>query len=236
MEKVLQKPAGRLYLAFAIGLAALVFAALAVWALAGVAGNLSGETLRGVDRGVLLWVGGNTPALDGPMRAVTTLGYYRVVLPLLVLAAAGFYLGGRRLSALFLGLATTGGMVLTTTLKAAFGRARPELFDSGYVASFYSFPSGHATVAVAFYGTLTLLVAFGLDGWRRWCVTAAGLMLVLSIGFSRLYLGVHYPTDVLAGYLTALLWVASLVAAYGLWRRLVGGAPRNPGLRHRKKL
>jgi undecaprenyl-diphosphatase len=179
---------------------------------------VEGESRR-FDEAVLLWIHGHSPDwLYEPMLFVTALGYYWVVLPLLALAAYAFYRKGARISAALLIVATGGSILLTTTLKSFFQRARPELFDSGYTASFYSFPSGHATIAVGFYGTLTLLVAWRLKGFRRWMVAAAGVALVLLIGFSRLYLGVHYPTDVLAGFLAAPLWVSVVGLAYFLWR------------------
>ncbi len=179
---------------------------------------VEGESRR-FDETVLLWIHTNSPTwLDEPMRIITALGYYWVVLPLLVAFAYAFYYRGRKVSAALLVVSTLGGVVLTTALKTVFKRVRPELFDSGYTASFYSFPSGHATVAVGFYGTLTLLLAWRLTGVRRWMVVAAGVSLVLLIGFSRLYLGVHYPTDVLAGFLAAPLWISFIGLCYFLWR------------------
>jgi undecaprenyl-diphosphatase len=178
---------------------------------------VEGESRR-FDRAVLLWIDANSPDwLEGPMRAVTALGYYWVVVPLLAIAMIVFYLKGWKLSAALLFVSTAGGIVLTTVLKAVFQRARPELFDSGYTASFYSFPSGHATIAVGFYGMLALILAYQIQTPVRWLVAVGGLLLVLLIGFSRLYLGVHYPTDVLAGYLAAPLWVITVGAVYFLW-------------------
>ncbi len=204
----------------AVGLASSVFV---VWAFAEVTeGVIEGESRR-FDRAVLLWIGANFPAwLDGPMRFITALGYYQVVLPLLAVATLGFYLASWRLSAVVLLVSTAGGAVLTTVLKAVFRRARPELFDSGYTAAFYSFPSGHATVAVGFYGALTLMLAYHLRGRLRWAVVIVGAALVLLIGFSRLYLGVHYPTDVLAGFLAAPLWLVSVGVVYVLWISIRG--------------
>ena len=181
-----------------------------------------GDTRR-FDEAVLLWINALSPGwLDKPMHAVTALGYYKVVVPLLLLSALAFYLKGRSISAALLIVSTTGGIVLTTVLKAVFERARPDLFDSGYSASFYSFPSGHATVAVGFYGTLALLLAWRLTGPSRWTVVAVGAVLVLLIGFSRLYLGVHYPRDVIAGFLAAPLWVGAIEGAYFLYLLLRG--------------
>ncbi len=178
---------------------------------------------RAFDTAVLLWINAHFPDwLYGPMLVVTTLGYYWFVLPLLAVATVLFYRKRRRISAVLLPVATLGGMVLTTVLKSVFERARPDLFESGYTASFYSFPSGHATIAVGFYGTLTLLLAMRLAGLRRWAVVALGTALVLLIGFSRLYLGVHYPTDVLAGFLAAPLWISAIGLSYLLWRAVRG--------------
>jgi undecaprenyl-diphosphatase len=209
----------RLTLAAVVWLAVgLATSAFVIWAFAELAdGVVEGESRR-FDRAVLLWIHAHSPEwLDGPMRLVTALGYYQVVLPLLAIVVLVFYLKGWRLSAVLLLVSTVGGSLLTAILKAVFGRARPELFDSGYTASFYSFPSGHATVAVGFYGTLTLILAYRLRGFARWAVVACGVLLVLLIGVSRLYLGVHYPTDVLAGFLAAPLWVVCVGAVYVVW-------------------
>jgi undecaprenyl-diphosphatase len=183
---------------------------------------VEGES-RWFDEVVLLWINDHSPDwLYGPMLFVTALGYYWVVLPLLVVALYSFYRAGAKISAALLLIATVGGLVLTTVLKSVFQRARPEFFDSGYTASLYSFPSAHATIAVGFYGTLTLLVAWRLKGFWRWVVAVTGVVLVLLIGFSRLYLGVHYPTDILAGFLAAPLWVSTVGISYFLWRVVRG--------------
>jgi undecaprenyl-diphosphatase len=216
--------ADRLTVAAFVWLAAgLAVSVLAVWAFAGITEEVIEGESRAFDQAVLLWIEGNVPAwLDGPMRAVTTLGYYRVVLPLLAAISLTFYLRGWRLSAIMLTVSTAGGIFLTTVLKALFRRARPEIIDSGYTAGFYSFPSGHATVAVGFYGALALILAYHLRGPMRWAVLLLGAAVVLLIGFSRLYLGVHYPTDVLAGYLAAPLWLVSVGGVYALWLSVRG--------------
>jgi undecaprenyl-diphosphatase len=216
---VLRWLADRLTLAAAVWLTAgLGISIFVVWAFAELAdGVIEGESRR-FDRAVLLWIDTHSPGwLDGPMLLVTALGYYWVVVPLLVVAVLAFYLAGWRLSAVLLVVSTAGSILLTTVLKAVFQRGRPELIDSGYAASFYSFPSGHATIAAGFYGALTLILAYRLRGFARWAVAACGVSLVLLIGFSRLYLGVHYPTDVLAGFLAAPLWLVFVGVAYAAW-------------------
>ena len=203
-----------------VGLAVSVFV---VWAFFELADEvLEGES-RAFDRAVLLWIHNNFSGWwNEPMRLVTALGYYYVVVPLLAVTVFAFYRRGRRLSAVLLVVSTGGSIVLTTVLKGLFQRSRPELIESGYQASFYSFPSGHATVAVGFYGMLTVILAYRLRGAARWAVAACGVLVVLLIGFSRLYLGVHYPTDVLAGYLSALLWLVCVGGVYALWLSVRG--------------
>jgi undecaprenyl-diphosphatase len=204
----------------AVGLAVSTFV---TWAFFELADEVLEGDSRAFDRAVLLWIRDNFPAwLDGPMRLVTALGYYYVVVPLLAVAVLVFYRRGWRLAAVLLVVSTGGSFVLTTVLKGVFQRSRPELFDAGYQASFYSFPSGHATVAVGFYGMLTVILAYRLRGAARWAVAACGLLVVLLIGCSRLYLGVHYPTDILAGYLSALLWLVCVGGVYALWLSVRG--------------
>jgi len=209
--------------AVALLAAGLGISAFVVWAFIELTDEVVEGESRAFDRIVLLWIHSTFPGwLEGPIRIITALGYYWVVVPLLAVAVAFFYRKGWRLSAVLLVVSTAGSIVLTTVLKGVFERARPELFDSGYQASFYSFPSGHATVAVGFYGMLTLVLAYRLRGTARWALVILGILVVLLIGFSRLYLGVHYPTDVLAGYLAALLWLICVGAVYALWLSVRG--------------
>src|SRR5215210_2456071 len=223
-KEIVRWIADRLTFVAAAWLAAgLAFSAFVVWAFIELADEVVEGESRAFDTAVLLWIHTTFPGwLDGTMRVITALGYYWVVLPLLAAVALYFYRRGWRLSAMLLLVSTAGSVVLTTVLKSVFQRARPELFDSGYRASFYSFPSGHATVAVGFYGMLTLILTYRLRGKARWAVAVSGAIVVFLIGFSRLYLGVHYPTDVLAGYLAALLWLVCVGGVYALWLSVRG--------------
>jgi undecaprenyl-diphosphatase len=112
--------------------------------------------------------------------------------------------------ALFAALATGGSALLNVAAKHAFARARPDLWLSIAPETTYSFPSGHAM------GSMTLGAVAVLLAWRtrwRWPVLAASAVGVLLVGLSRVYLGVHYPSDILAGWAAALAWA---VACYGL--------------------
>jgi undecaprenyl-diphosphatase len=97
-----------------------------------------------------------------------------------------------------------GAVALENGLKYAFHRARPEPFFA-MAPETYSFPSGHALFSTCFYGALAGLLAANVKGASlRAAIWVAAGMLVLAIGLSRVYLGVHYPTDVIGGYLVAI--------------------------------
>jgi undecaprenyl-diphosphatase len=104
-----------------------------------------------------------------------------------------------------------GGGLLEVTLKLVFQRQRPEAFFGVSPVS-YSFPSGHAVGAFCFYATVAALIAHRVRGyWLRVTVGIVAAIMIAGIGFSRIYLGVHYPTDVIAGYAAAAVWVSALV-------------------------
>jgi undecaprenyl-diphosphatase len=230
-ERVLEKQgdlirllSSRLPLAAVVWLAAgLGLSAGVMWAFFGITEEvLEGET-QSFDESVLLWIDAHFPRwLDPVMRFFTSIGYYRVVAPLLGLVAGLFVLRGWRFSAVILAVSTLGGMFLTTVLKAVFQRERPDLIATGYDAGFFSFPSGHATMAVGFYGALTLILAYHSRGALRWIIVALGVAFVLLIGLSRMYLGVHYPTDIVAGYLAAPLWLVFVGSLHFVWISIRG--------------
>jgi undecaprenyl-diphosphatase len=106
----------------------------------------------------------------------------------------------------------SGTLILDLTLKYSFARLRPTPFFVP-IPRTPSFPSGHSLFSFCFYGVLAGLLADRIDS-RRWQVLiwAIAALLVGAIGLSRIYLGVHYPSDVVAGYLTGTLWVSTMVA------------------------
>ena len=150
----------------------------------------------------------SSPRLTAVMDFFTLLGS-----PLFVsLAAASgciaLWVTGRRSKSLLLAVTAIGGSLLMWVLKLSFHRQRPEpVFDTHLPAS-YSFPSGHALLSFCLYGAAAALMA--ADRKKRWVratIWTIAAVLVIAIGYSRIYLGVHYPSDVLAGYLAALVWV-----------------------------
>jgi membrane-associated phospholipid phosphatase len=152
-------------------------------------------------------------------EAVTTLGNGIVLAG--VTAIAAYLLARRRYyaEAVLMVLAYVGAEVLSYSLKLAFRRDRPFFTDPLATVSTYSFPSGHATVSVAVYGALCLVLLRLLTGPARVVCLAATVLLVSLIGFSRLYLGVHFLSDVLAGFSVGLAWLALCVVVLDLHHR-----------------
>jgi undecaprenyl-diphosphatase len=147
------------------------------------------------------------PWLEVVARDITALGSIAVLSLIVVVAALFLVLAHRRWTALFVLLSTASGVIATFLLKHAFGRARPELFPHGDFVVSASFPSGHAMISALVYLTLGTLVA-GLTASRtlKVYVMAVALALTTIIGLSRIYLGVHWPTDVLAGWAAGAVW------------------------------
>jgi undecaprenyl-diphosphatase len=140
-----------------------------------------------------------------------------------VLAAAAIVLARRRWYAdlQFLLLAALGTKALTEVFKWSFQRDRPFFPDPLATESTYSFPSGHASMSLAVYGSVAIIVARRLERtWKQVAVLGGTAVLAALIGFSRLYLGVHYLSDVVAGYALALAWMLICALALNLrWRR-----------------
>ena len=120
----------------------------------------------------------------------------------------------RRDAALFLVVSMLGALALENGLKFSFQRVRPPAFF-GSEPWTYSFPSGHALFSACFYGVAAIVAsrAFPTVAGKA-AIWIATVVLVLMIGAARIYLGVHYPSDVLAGYLVAIAWIALLLAAF----------------------
>ena len=151
--------------------------------------------------------------LQETARDVTALGGFTVLTLVVLLAFALLWLHRRRAQALVLVAAVLGGELLAQAIKLIVGRARPDLVPHLDVVYSASFPSGHSTLSPIVYFTLAAIVAAG-EGRRaqKVLLIATALALVLAIGLSRVYLGVHWPTDVLAGWAlgAAVAVVASL--------------------------
>lgn len=176
----------------------LLFIALAAAVLFGASDGLDASVRSAVNS----WA---TPALTVFFMFVTQLGSVAVVYALAIVEAAALLFLGRRHDALYLAGVMVAAGVVNNAVKFAVARGRPEPFF-GELPSSYSFASGHALYAGCVYGVLGALIAAEMPkAWQRTAVLAATLVLIGTIGVSRVYLGVHYPTDVLAGFALAAL-------------------------------
>jgi membrane-associated phospholipid phosphatase len=97
-------------------------------------------------------------------------------------------------------------LLINQVMKLFFAKSRPELWTRLISEHSFSFPSGHAVGSMVVYGFIAYILAKELPTYRRY-VDAVSSILIIAIGFSRLYLGVHYPTDIIAGYGVGLLWL-----------------------------
>ena len=200
---------------------------LALYAFAEVADEVAENEARAIDLAVYDWLQRfRSPALDDVMQAISTIGGIGVVVLFVALLV---YFGRRRRwpAALALALVTGGAYLLNTVLKAIFQRTRPTPVEIPLWAQVYSFPSGHAMISAAFYLFLAYLGWRLLRGWARVVSVVALVMVVLAIGISRLYLGVHFLTDVVAGYLAGFFWVDAVVIGV----RLLAGPTGESGPR-----
>lgn len=153
-----------------------------------------------------------SPARTQLMLFISRLGYDILIWELVIALAIFLWLRWRR-GAMWLAITMTGALGLDFVLKQAFHRTRPDAFF-GTLPNSYSFPSGHALVSFCFYAVLAGLIAYRVKSMAiKIGVGVAAALLVTAIGFSRIYLGVHYPSDVLAGYLAATVWVSTMLAA-----------------------
>lgn len=149
------------------------------------------------------------------------------VLTLVTMLAAGYLLARRkRAMALYLSLAIGAGAILNMLLKYGFVRERPDVVPHLVEVSSASFPSGHSMNSAMVYLTLAALLARAERSWRvRIFLMAAAILVTLLVGFSRSYLGVHWPTDVMAGWTVGAAWatLCSLGALQLQRRRKIEG-------------
>ena len=182
--------------------ATLLFLLLARWVLAG--GSMPFDLrIRGTVHG---WA---SPFATRALLTVTMLGSEWVLLPLGAVLFWWLAAIGRRRQAMLLAAVGLAAELVSQLLKLGFHRPRPAVFFGLSSAETYSFPSGHAFVATVFYGFLAaILMTFERSRRTRGWIAAAAVLTAFLIGLSRVYLGYHYPSDVLGGWACAAAWLA----------------------------
>ena len=153
-----------------------------------------------------------TPSMDSVMVAVTEMGDVQVLLPV-ILAALSWFVWHRLWQTGLYWLAAIGlAEILVKVLKVMLHRPRPSLLYDGVER--FSFPSGHATMSVVVYGFLAFLICRKQRAGVRTLIALATALVIALIAFSRLYLGAHWASDVIAGMSFALAWIGALALAY----------------------
>ena len=181
-----------------------------------------------LDREVTLFVRGlQTPFRDNLAIVVSFFGSHLFLIPATILVALVLRARAHPVSALLFFSSVAGGFVLNALLKITFHRVRPDLWPAIVSEHTYSFPSGHSAMSTVFYGGLAAVV-FHLTERPGPRIAAVGgaLVAIFSIMASRVYLGVHWTTDVVAGFTVGLFWVAvSAIATEIVYRRVPKARP-----------
>ncbi|MBC7416326.1 MAG: phosphatase PAP2 family protein [Herminiimonas sp.] len=161
-----------------------------------------------------------TPVLDAVMVFFAYAGSARVMVPFNILVLVILLFRRDRMGQMFWLAATVGAALINLMAKNAFSRVRPALWISILPETTFSFPSGHAMQTMAVM--LALVILLWHTRWR-WAAIVLGTGFVVWVGACRVYLGVHYPSDVLAGWTASVAWVAGLAAVLQVRRRRAAG-------------
>ncbi|MDB5160006.1 MAG: phosphoesterase, PA-phosphatase-like protein [Candidatus Saccharibacteria bacterium] len=171
-----------------------------------IAGEIAERQPIGLDTTILSWIHSQAnPTLNWIFFDLTTIGNVEVILPITILLLALLLYKKHRRHAMLVFFGVGGAAVANFILKLLFHRDRPAFWQSLITETGYSFPSGHAMLTSALI--LCIVAILWKTKWRIISIVL-GAILILSIGFSRLYLGVHYPTDIVAGWSVSVVWIA----------------------------
>ncbi len=195
-----------------LGLLGLAFCFLAITVLGWLCHEVwKKETFR-FDTDILLALHrSHNPLLDRLMLGITQLGNPAFIVGTVVVGLVLLLWRQKRLEFWVFAIASLGALIFNQGMKLLFTRPRPTLWQSLIQETSYSFPSGHALGASVVYGFLAYLLIRRYPR-RSHLVSGIAITIIGLIGLSRLYLGVHYPTDILAGYIVGLLWLGICIA------------------------
>lgn len=172
---------------------------------------LEGEVLAFDDRLRTLVHGLASSRLTTLMRAASFYGGPVILVPAGLVAAAAFLVKGWHRGALLVVVTLAGAGVLNWLLKFSFARVRPAAYFDYPLPGSPSFPSGHALFAASVFGGLAVLLTARIrNRLLELAIWLVAILLILLVGLSRVYLGVHYPSDVLAGYAIGAIWVTAV--------------------------
>jgi undecaprenyl-diphosphatase len=170
------------------------------------------------DRALQGWVHGFTTTwLTVVMRALSWIGSPYMVAPSVVLAAGSLWWTRQKDDAVLVAAAALGGAALDEVMKLHFKRLRPDVPWALVHEHSFSFPSGHSVLAMVIYGVIVYKTQDKLHSkWAKAALMVGAFLIVVGIGVSRVYLGVHYPSDVAGGYFVGAVWLAAVIIS-DLW-------------------
>jgi len=170
------------------------------------------------DQAIQSWVHGfTTPMLTEMMRGLSWIGSPFALVPAVTLAAGLMWWRGLKDDAVLVMAAALGGVALDEVMKLHFKRLRPEVPWAFVHEHSFSFPSGHSVLAMVMYGVIVYKTQDKLRSrWAKAVLMAGAFLMVVGIGVSRVYLGVHYPSDVAGGYFVGAVWLAAVIGS-DLW-------------------
>jgi membrane-associated phospholipid phosphatase len=160
----------------------------------------------------------HTPLLDRLMLGFTALGDPNWLVVICLSLGMIAITRNRRSEATTIAIVSLGALGLNIILKQLFARTRPQLWERIVDVDFYSFPSGHAMMSMVIYSLLSYFFASHFPRWRVGFFSLA-IMLIAAVGLSRLYLGVHWPTDIIGGYMAGLVWVIASIVIFEIWNQ-----------------
>lgn len=190
-------------------------------------GAVEQNGLASLDPVVWQWaIDQRTPALTTVAKAITEIGSTVSMGIIAVVAVLVLWIRGRHGDAVLVAVVSAGAGLLVMVGKATVGRQRPPEEFRLVTETNESFPSGHALASAAIIGVLLVVLVPLIHSSRgRVAAVTAGVLFVLAIGWSRIYLGVHWATDVIAGWLTGVAWLLLCLTVREVWRLTVGTVP-----------
>ncbi|MGC9527554.1 MAG: phosphatase PAP2 family protein [Limnospira sp.] len=202
----------------AIAISGLTIAGLSLWGFVEITDEVLEKETEYIDRIVLQTIHQmHTPLLDRIMVGITFLGDPVFLAAVGIIMALILLFKGWKIGAIAISVALGGVALINHSLKYVFGRHRPELWERIIDVNFNSFPSGHAMISLVVYGMIAYWLSVQFRPWQ-WLIIPATIVLIIAIGFSRLYLGVHWPTDVIAGYAAGLVWLVACILGWEIAR------------------
>ena len=170
------------------------------------------------DQAIQSWVHGFTrPWLTDVMSGLSWIGSPIFLVPAITLAVGFMWRQRLKDDAVLVAAAALGGVALDEVMKLHFKRLRPDLPWAFVHEHSFSFPSGHSVMAMVLYGVIVYKTQDKLQGkWAKAALMVGAFLMVVGIGVSRVYLGVHYPSDVVGGYFVGAVWIGAVIGS-DLW-------------------